>query len=99
IAAAGGVEGPPPEWQDLSFSEPEPPEDWVPGPRNFDDHAPPQLIRTVNLLPIPEHGLAADDIQGIADTILARAREGIGDIFSHEDYDGHEAETEAWARA
>jgi hypothetical protein len=90
-----------PVWQDMVFTEPEPPDGWVPGPASFgDDTPPPQLVRTVNLLPMPEHDIAGpDEIQQIADFIIDRAREGIDDIFAHEDYDGFDDETEAWARA
>ena len=72
-----------------------------PPPRNFEDLPPPQLVRTVNMMPHPEHGLRGpDDLDGIAGAILRRTREGIGDIFAHEDYAGYEGQpTEAWARA
>jgi len=88
-------------WEDLVFSEPLQPPLYEPPPTNFDDTPPPQLVRTVNLLPIPDHGLSGpDDVDGIAEAILRRAREGIDDIFAHEDYAGFESEpTEAWARA
>jgi hypothetical protein len=88
-----------PPWEDLIYLAPEPPPGWVPDPTSFDDTPPPQLIRTVNLLPIPDHGLSGpDDVQKIADFILERAREGIGDIFEHEDYGGLDCPTEPWAR-
>jgi hypothetical protein len=74
-------------WEDLVFTEPEPPPDWSPGIESFEESTlPPQIVRTVNVLPIPEHGLAKDDEEGIADFIVQRAKEGIGDIFEHEDY-------------
>ncbi|XYH99306.1 peptidoglycan-binding domain-containing protein [Sorangium sp. So ce1128] len=99
-AALGGPE-PLPVWEDLAFSEPELPDDYTETPRSFDDAPPPQLVRTINLLPIPEHDVRGpEDVEGIAAHILARAREGIADLFAHEDYAGYEGEpTEAWARA
>lgn len=82
------------EEQDRSWDEgifdtdPEPPPDWDPGLIDFSgEGVPPQLIRTVNQLPFPEHELAKADVFGIADFILTRAREGISDIFAHDDYD------------
>lgn len=98
--AAGDIEGAPP-WQDVAFSEPEPPEGYTRLPESFDATPPPQLVRTVNLLPMPEHDLRGpDDIDGIAERILRRVKEGVGDIFEHEDYAGYEGvPTEAWARA
>ena len=94
------TEGMPP-WQDLLLSELELPEGYTSPPASFDATPPPQLIRTVNLLPVPAHDLRGpEDIDGIAERILARAKEGVADIFAHEDYAGYEAEpTEAWARA
>jgi hypothetical protein len=83
-----------PAWEALCFAD---------GtlPRGYGDEPPPQLVRTVNLLPVPEHDLRGpDDLDGIAAFILRRARQGIFDIFAHEDYAGYESEpTEAWARA
>src|SRR5689334_11836244 len=89
-------------WEDVVFAEPVPPPDWVPGALTFDDtYAPPQIVRTVNILPIPDHSLDSEDAKGIADFILSRAREGIADIFAHSDYSGAPSEdfTEGWARA
>lgn len=70
-------------------------------PASFDGSAPPQLVHTVNMLPIPSHDLRGpDDLDGIASFILARAKQGVGDIFAHEDYTGFEnTPTEGWARA
>ncbi len=96
-----GEPAPTTAWEDTVFSEPDPPPDYTPAPSSFDDTPPPQLVRTVNLLPIPEHGLRGpEDIDAIAEQILNRTREGVADIFAHEDYAGYEDEpTEAWARA
>lgn len=84
------------EEQDRSWDEgifdtdPEPPHDWDPGLIDFSgEGVPPQIIRTVNQLPFPEHALAKTDVVGIADFILNRAREGISDIFAHDDYDAN----------
>ncbi|HRI66230.1 MAG TPA: peptidoglycan-binding domain-containing protein [Polyangium sp.] len=76
-------------WDEGVFDgEPVPPEDWDPGLIDFaDETLPPQIVRTVNSLPLPTHHLASDDVFGIADFIIARAREGIADIFAHADYD------------
>ena len=80
--------------------EPDPLEDRPTLPDGFTGDSPPQLIRTVNLLPVPEHDISGpDEVQLIANFIDARAREGIDDLFAHEDYDGGEEPTEAWARA
>ncbi len=80
--------------------EPDPREDRPTLPEGFSGGSAPQLIRTVNLLPVPEHDISGpDEIERIADFIDARAREGIDDVFAHEDYDGGEEPTEAWARA
>jgi hypothetical protein len=74
-------------WEDVDFSEHQPPADWIRGAQSFDDASlPPQIVRTVNVLPIPEHSLDEDDVQGIADFLVERAKEGIGDIFELEDY-------------
>lgn len=93
------ADGPP--WQDHIHSELEHPPGYRSAPQSFDATPPPQLIETVNVLPVPEHDLrGADDIDGIAEHIFSRAKEGIADIFAHEDYAGYEREpTEAWARA
>lgn len=100
----------PSQWLDVAFSAPEPPPDWTDELASFADSiTPPQLVRIVNLLPLPGHALAIDDPEGIADFVLARAREGVADVFAHEDYglftndDLYEntegLETEDWARA
>jgi len=88
-------------WEDLVFSEPALPEDYTPTPTSFDDSPPPQFVRTINLIPLPEHDLAGpEDLDGIAAQILARVAEGVSDVFAHEDYAGYESEpTEDWARA
>lgn len=89
-----------PEWQDMEYEAQVPPPDWTSGPATFDDTPPPQIVRTVNLLPIPKHDVAsADKVEDIAAFILARAQEGLGDIFEHEDYAGFDGPTERWARA
>lgn len=77
-------------WDEGIFTDdPVPPTDWEPPLVDFSDEGlPPQIVRTVNSLPIPRHTLAQEDVFGIADFILARAREGITDIFAHDDYDG-----------
>jgi hypothetical protein len=89
-------------WQDLAPSPATPPDEWLAGgarPAAGGD-PPPQLIRTVNLLDLPDHGLAGpEDVQGIADVIVARAREGLADLFAHPDYDRVAGDGEAWARA
>ena len=88
-----GEPAPTTAWEDMVFSEPELPPDYTPAPSSFDDTPPPQLVRTVNLLPIPEHGLRGpEDIDAIAEQILNRTREGVADIFAHEDYAGYEDE-------
>jgi hypothetical protein len=76
-------------WEEGVFDEePLPPPDWEPPLVDFSGEGlPPQIIRTVNQLPIPQHRLAKEDVFGIADFVLARAREGIADIFAHDDYD------------
>jgi hypothetical protein len=78
-----------------------PPAEWLARPIAFaDDEPPPQLIRTVNLLLLPNHGVSGpEDVEGIADHIVTRAKEGIADIFSHADYDTLSGEGEAFARA
>src|SRR5689334_21008617 len=71
-----------PVWEDLVFSEPELPDDYTKAPESFEDTPPPQLVRTINLLPIPEHGVRGpEDVEGIAAHLLARAKEGIADLF------------------
>lgn len=97
---ATDIEAAPP-WQYLVLSDLELPEGYTSPPENFDATPPPQLIRTLNMIPAPEHDLRGpDDIDGIADYIFHRSREGVADIFAHEDYAGFEGEpTEAWARA
>lgn len=76
-------------WEEGIFDqEPVAPQDWEPPLIEFSSAGlPPQLIRTVNALPLPQHHLAKADVFGIADFILARAREGVEDIFFHNDYD------------
>lgn len=76
-------------WDEGIFeAEPVPPHDWEQPLIDFSGEAlPPQIIRTVNQLPIPSHHLAKDDVFGIADFILERARQGVADIFAHDDYD------------
>lgn len=76
-------------WEEGVFEDdPVPPADWeVPLIDFSGETLPPQIIRTVNELPIPGHQLAKADVFGIADFILERARQGIADIFAHEDYD------------
>jgi hypothetical protein len=92
-------------WDEGLFDEPVPPPDWNPAAVPFDDESlPPQIVRTVNQLPIPQHDIAKDDVAKIANFILSRAREGIGDIFAHGDYyqtEGlvKESSLEAFARA
>jgi len=90
-----------PPWKDHVHPEPELPEGYLEQAQPFDEEPPPQLVRTVNLLPAPEHDLRRpDDIDGIAEQILSRTKQGVADIFDHEDYAGYEGEpTEAWARA
>jgi hypothetical protein len=82
------------EWEALCFFESS-------KPTHLEDTPPPQLVRTVNLLPVPEHDLRGpEDLDGIAELIVRRTRQGIGDLFAHADYAGYESEpTEAWARA
>src|SRR5262249_39750283 len=91
LEAASEEEEDNPAWEALSFKEPD---------HNYGDQPPPQLVRTVNLLPVPAHDLrGGGDVDGIATFILHRARQGIADVFAHEDYAGYEREpTEAWAR-
>lgn len=61
---------------------------------------PPQLVRTVNLLAVPEHSLSGpEDVEGIAGFLLDRARESLDDIFDHQDYNTCSGESEEWARA
>jgi hypothetical protein len=44
-------------WEDMVFTEPEPPPDYVPAPISFDDaDAPPQLVRTVKMSWQPNQG-------------------------------------------
>lgn len=76
-------------WEEGVFADdPIPPPDWeVPLIDFAGETLPPQIIRTVNELPVPTHQLAKADVFGIADFILDRAREGIADIFEHADYD------------
>ncbi|APR88376.1 hypothetical protein A7982_13725 [Minicystis rosea] len=90
-----------PAWQDMDPTPATPPDEWLARPVMFaDDEPPPQLVRTVNLLDVPEHDLSGpEDVEGIADFILSRAKEGIDDIFSHEDYDTESGDDEGWARA
>lgn len=90
-----------PFWEDMDQTPAPPPTEWLLQPHDFaDEEPPPQLVRTVNLLDVPEHDLRGpEDVSGIADFILARAREGIDDIFAHEDYSRCDGEGEAWARA
>ncbi|WP_437586787.1 hypothetical protein [Sorangium sp. So ce1000] len=96
-----GEQEPLPVWEDMVFSEPELPDDYTATPQSFDDTPPPQLVRTINLLPFPEHDVRGpEDVDGLAAHILSRTREGIADLLDHEDYAGYEsAPTEAWARA
>lgn len=83
---------------DAVLTGPEAPEGLPPG--GGPDRPPPQLIRTVNLLPVPEHDIGGpDEVERIADFLAARAREGLDDLFAHEDYAGFDGPTEAWARA
>lgn len=61
----------------------------VPVPRkpDVDDPEPPQLLRTVNLLPIPACPVKTpSDYEGIAKFIIERAHQGIADIFAHPSY-------------
>lgn len=90
-----------PAWEDMDTNPATPPDEWIARPVAFaDDEPPPQIIRTVNLLDIPEHDLRGpEDLDGIADFLLSRAQEGIDDIFYHEDYDTAGDDTEDWARA
>ncbi|WP_437983211.1 peptidoglycan-binding domain-containing protein [Sorangium sp. So ce117] len=84
-ATQAPAEGTP--WEDRVFDEPAPPRDLMSELRSFGDTMPPpQIVRTVNVIPFPEHRLAEDDVAGIADFLLKRAREGIADILSHDDY-------------
>jgi Putative peptidoglycan binding domain len=96
-------EAPLPPWEDMDPTPAQPPAEWLAQPLDFaDSDPPPQITRTVNLLPVPEHGLAGpDDLDGIAAFILSRAKEGIGDIFAHDDYNtfSFSGAGEDWARA
>jgi hypothetical protein len=93
-----------PLWVDL-FPEPaKPPTNWhkhvKKGEPDDPNDRPPQLVRTVNLLPVPAHDVTGPDaIDAIADFIMKRARQGIGDIFAHPDYARQSGPGEAWARA
>jgi len=95
------TEAPLPPWEDLDPTPAAPPAEWLSRPHDFaDDEPPPQLVRTVNLLEVPEHGLSGpEDASAIADFLVSRAREGIDDIFSHPDYDTASGDDEGWARA
>ncbi|UQA63405.1 peptidoglycan-binding domain-containing protein [Polyangium aurulentum] len=90
-------------WVDLLPEPAKPPEQWLKYVKQMPvdpNDRPPQLVRTVNLLPAPAHGISSpDDVHAIADFILKRARQGIGDIFAHPDYASASGPGEAWARA
>ncbi|WP_438010938.1 hypothetical protein WME89_21095 [Sorangium sp. So ce321] len=90
-----------PAWVDMDPTPAAPPEEWLARPVAFaDDEPPPQLVRTVNLLDPPEHDLGGpEDAEGLAEFLVSRAKEGIDDIFSHEDYDTATGDGEDWARA
>ena len=91
-----------PAWDDVDPTPAAAPGEWLGHPRlaAAADSPPPQLVRTVNLLDVPEHSLSGpEDVEGIADFLLARAREGLSDLFAHQDYDTCSGEGEEWARA
>jgi len=94
------TESPLPAWDDVDPTPAAPPEEWLSTGNDAAEEAPPpQLVRTVNLLDVPEHNLSGpEDVDGIADFLLARAREGLGDLFAHQDYDTCSGEGEDWAR-
>jgi hypothetical protein len=98
-SAAG--DAPLPEWKDIDCTHQPPPEDWAPKPWSGAEHdRPPQLIRTVNQLGIPGHGLSGpEDADAVADFIVQRAREGLTDVFSSPDYCTFHGGAEKWARA
>jgi hypothetical protein len=89
-------------WEDMDPTPAEPPEEWLKNPRDFAecDDAPPQIVRTVNLLDVPGHDLSGpEDVDGIADFLLARAKEGIDELFAHEDYNRCSGADEGFARS
>ncbi|WP_437663383.1 peptidoglycan-binding domain-containing protein [Sorangium sp. So ce1182] len=97
-------EGSLPPWEDVQMDPAEPPEEWLapryaafaPAPAD----SPPQLVRTVNLLPSPEHDIPGPDhVDRIAEHLLARARQGLDDVFAHPDYARLDGPAEAFARA
>ncbi len=92
-----------PLWVDLLPEPAQPPPEWMKHAKPVADDPsdrPPQLVRTVNLLPVPSHDIAGPEyVDAIADFLLKRARQGVGDIFAHPDYARASGPGEAWARA
>ncbi len=59
----------------------------TPPPNNPADPKPPQFLEAVNLMPIPNSGIAsATDIAGIARFVGQRAKQGIADVFASPHY-------------
>ncbi|AUX42475.1 uncharacterized protein SOCE26_039080 [Sorangium cellulosum] len=95
-------EGGLPPWEDVEMEPATPPEAWLARPHALfgPTDAPPQLVRTVNLLRVPEHDIPGPDhVDRIAELLFARARQGLGDVFAHPDYAGFDGPAEAFARA
>ncbi|KYG03831.1 hypothetical protein BE21_49935 [Sorangium cellulosum] len=94
-------EGGLPPWEDVTLDPAEPPDDWLlaRGSAFSPADSPPQLVRTVNLLPFPEHDIPSPEhVDRIAELVLARARQGLGDVFAHPDYARLDGPAEAFAR-
>ena len=53
------TEEPLPFWEDMDPTPAPTPTEWLTQPHDFaDEEPPPQLVRTVNLLDVPEHDLS-----------------------------------------